>query len=221
VRVHVALGNLYVFEHNPGQAQLEFMKVIELDPKNPAAHVALANLYMDEAQFPLAENQYRGAIALDEARANYRVDLGKVLIKENKLVAAEDEFRTAIGLDPKNAQAHFELAKLLESQPNRKAEADSEFEQAHALDPKLAPPSAPTAVASAPESVAKPSIKPLNKIFLLTHDSAVYQSPDQASAAIAKVRRKKYVHVVGITGDWLEIKLRNGTTGFIPTSAAQ
>jgi len=27
--------------------------------------------------------------------------------------------------------------------------------------------------------------------------------------------------VIGIAGDWLQIKLRNGTVGFIPTSAAE
>jgi len=35
------------------------------------------------------------------------------------------------------------------------------------------------------------------------------------------VRRKKYVHVTGITGDYLQIKLRNGAVGFIPQAAAE
>ena len=39
-RTHIALGNLYVFEHKPGEAQIEFMKVLETDPKNAATHVA-------------------------------------------------------------------------------------------------------------------------------------------------------------------------------------
>ena len=34
-RTHIALGNLYVFEHKPGDAQIEFMKVLETDPRNP------------------------------------------------------------------------------------------------------------------------------------------------------------------------------------------
>src|SRR5208282_1857787 len=28
-RTHISLGNLYVFEHKPGDAQVEFMKVLE------------------------------------------------------------------------------------------------------------------------------------------------------------------------------------------------
>ena len=58
-RVHIALGNLYIFEHKPGDAQVEFMKVLEIDPKNAATHVALGNLYNDQSQRGLAENQYR------------------------------------------------------------------------------------------------------------------------------------------------------------------
>jgi len=29
------------------------------------------------------------------------------------------------------------------------------------------------------------------------------------------------VHVTGITGDWLQVTLRNGTVGFIPVTAAE
>jgi hypothetical protein len=49
----------------------------------------------------------------------------------------------------------------------------------------------------------------------------VYQSPDATSSTIGQVRRRKYVHVTGIAGDYLQIKLKNGTIGFIPESAAE
>lgn len=226
VRTHIALGNLYIFEHKQGPAQLEFMKVLEIEPKNPAAHVALGNLYADQNQNGLAEGQYRAAIALDPSRSNYHSDLAGILAKEGKNPEAEAEFRTAIGLDPKNAQAHFQLANLLASEPNRAADAQAEYAQAKALDPKLvpagggAPPSATasTAPAPAPGSV---KVKPVNKVFLLTHDSPVYVNPDSSSEVVGKVRRKRYVHVTGITGSWLQVKLRNGTVGFVPTSAAE
>lgn len=227
VRTHIALGNLYIFEHKQGPAQLEFMKVLEIEPKNPAAHVALGNLYADQNQNGLAEGQYRAAIALDPSRSNYHSDLASILAKEGKGNEAEAEFRTAIGLDPKNAQAHFQLANLLASEPNRAAEAQAEYQQAKALDPKLVPPAGAAApeTASAPAPAGAPAsgvkIKPVNKVFLLTHDSPVYSTPDSSSDVVGKVRRKRYVHVTGITGNWLQVKLRNGTVGFVPTSAAE
>jgi tetratricopeptide (TPR) repeat protein len=241
-RVHIALGNLYVFEHKPGDAQIEFMKVLVIDPKNAATHVALGNLYNDQNQRGLAENQYRAAVALEPDRANYHLDLGEVLKQEGKMPAAEDQIRTAIGLNPKDAKAHLALANLLAPEPGRQTEANAEFDEVRALDPKLmpapaaastaaaiepggapdvAPPPAPaTTTASAPGAAA-PQIKPLNKLFLLTKNSPVYQNPDATSSTIGEVRRKKYVHVTGITGDYLQIRLKNGTTGFIPVAAAE
>src|SRR5580692_10240139 len=221
-RTHIALGNLYIFEHKESDAQVEFMKVLELDPKNAATHVALGNLYNEQNQHGLAENQYRAAVALEPDRANYHLDLGEVLRLEGKTAAAEDQFRTAIGLSPKDAKAHLALANLLASEPGRATEANAEFDEVRALDSKLmpapaattaavAPPEAPaTTTASAPPGVA-PQVKPLNKLFLLTKNSPVYQNPDQTSSTIGQVRRKKYVHVTGIAGDYLQIRLKNGT----------
>ncbi len=233
-RVHIALGNLYVFEHKPSDAQIEFMKVLEIDPKNAATHIALGNLYNDQSQRGLAENQYRAAVALEPDRANYHLDLGEVLRLEAKNGAAEDQFRTAIGLSPKDAKAHLALANLLAAEPGRATEANAEFDEVRALDAKLmpapasttaavAPPEAPdTTTASAPPAAGvAPQIKPLNKLFLLTKNSPVYQNPDATSSTIGQVRRKKYVHVTGVAGDYLQIRLKNGTVGFIPESAAE
>ena len=230
-RVHIALGNLYIFEHKPDDAQVEFMKVLELDPKNAATHVALGNLYNDQNQRGAAENQYRAAVALEPDRYNYHLDLGELLRLEGKLGEAEDQIRTAIGLNPKDAKSHLALAELLASEPGRTAEASAEFDEVRALDPKLmpapeaataaaAPEGAPTVTASSTEAVA-PKIKPLNKLFLLTKSSPVYQNPDETSSTVGQVRRKKYVHVTGITGSYLQVKLRNGTIGFIPVTAAE
>ena len=236
-RTHIALGNLYVFEHKPGEAQIEFMKVLETDPKNAATHVALGNLYADQNQLGLSENQFRAAVALEPDRPNYHLDLGEVLRKEGKTTAAEDQMRTAIGLNPKDAQAHLALANLLANSPGRATEANAEFDQVRALDSKLMP--APAAAAAGPAPVtAGPTtggtttasttppadatkIKPLNKLFVLTKNSPVYQSPDETSSTVGEVRRKKYVHVTGITGNFLQIKLKNGTVGFIPVAAAE
>ena len=231
-RTHIALGNLYIFEHKPGDAQIEFMKVIEIDPKNAATHAALGNVYSDQNQRGLAENQYRAAVALEPDRANYHLDLGEALRLEGKAAAAEDQFRTAIGLSPKDAKAHLALANLLATEPARAAEANAEFDEVRALDAKLMPaPAATPAAAAAPAGAATttascsaggaPKLKPLNKLFLLTKNSPVYQDPDETSSTIGEVRRKKYVHVTGIAGDYLQIKLKNGLIGFIPAAAAE
>jgi tetratricopeptide (TPR) repeat protein len=228
-RTHIALGNLYVFEHKEGEAQVEFMKVLEIDPKNAATHIALGDLYNNQGHHGLAENQYRAAAALEPDNSNYRLDLGGVLKQENKNGEAEAQIRTAVGLSPKDANAHLALADLLSLDPARAEEANAEFDEVRALDPKLLPAPASTVAAAAPAPVSgavppeagAPKITAVNKLFLLTKNSAVYQNPDDTSATVGQVRRRKYVHVTGIAGNYLQIRLKNGTVGFIPDSAAE
>jgi len=133
---------------------------------------------------------------------------------------------------------HLALANLLNASPNGKAEADAEFAEVRALDPHLLPAPPPTAVvpaAPAPgaappaeAAVTPPSapggthkLKPINRKFKLTHDSAVYQAADSSTSVVGQVHHGHFVHVTGIQGSWLQITLRNGTVGFIPVSAAE
>jgi tetratricopeptide (TPR) repeat protein len=238
-RVHVALGNLYLFEQKPTLAQPEFMKVLELEPANAVAHSALGEIYESQSQMGAAEEQYRAAVALKPADPAYRLQLGSLLAKVNKLIWAESEIRTAIGLQPKNARAHLALANVLSAIPSAKTEADAEYAEARALDPHLmaaTPPVAGTPAPVAPvanpaEAAAVPApaapggkrakLKPLNRKFKLTKDSAVYQQPDGSTTAVGQVHRGHFVHVTGIQGNWLQVTLHNGTVGFIPVSAAE
>jgi tetratricopeptide (TPR) repeat protein len=227
---HAALANLYLLEHKEQAAQAEYMRVLELDPKNAAAHMALGNLYNAQAQFPMAEAQYRAAIAIDPGKSNYYTNLAAVLAKQGRVAEAQTELKTAIGFDPKNAEAHYQLGNLLATTPGHEADAKAEYDQAHQLDPKLVPPvpaTPPTVTATeAPTGAAANTgkIKEVNppRLFLLSHDSPVYANPDATSGEVGKVRHRKYVKVIGLAGkEWLQVKLKDGTVGFIPTTAAE
>jgi tetratricopeptide (TPR) repeat protein len=233
-RPHVALGNLYVFEQKPSQAETEYIKVLQLDPRNAPAHSALASLYADQSKLGAAEEQYRAAVAIAPTNAAYRINLGSLLQRANKLDQAEAQLRTAVGLEPNNAHAHLALGKLFSAMPGHGEEAQSEFDQVRAIDPSLlpaAPPaSLPAPAASPAAGVSAPApatpaptakVRPLNRRFLLTHNSPVYETPDESATVVAQVHRGKFVHVTGITGQWFRIQLRNGTVGFIPLSAAE
>jgi tetratricopeptide (TPR) repeat protein len=232
LRAHIALGNLYVFEQKPGPAELEYMKVLELAPNNAEAHAALGGLYVSQAQQGLGEAQYRAAVVLQPANVSYRISLGNILQKETKNREAEAEFRTAVGLQPKNAHAHLALANLLDVEPNRQGEAQAEYAQVKALDPSLmpanlvttAPSPAPamTPASANPVAAAPLKIRDINRKFRLTHNSPVYQSTSSGSPVVAQVHHGKWVHVTGMAGqNWLRIRMRNGTVGFIPVTAAE
>ncbi len=234
-RTHVALGYLYIFKHNADAARQEFMRAVELDPKDVSARLGLGKLFFDQAQFALADEQFLAAAALDPANPKAHMELASVAERTGRLETAERELRTAIGLLPKDGQPHFALANLLDKQSGRRTDADVEYGRAQALDPRLARPAAVPPAGAAPAVAAVPSgptatgapasgapkIKALDKKFKLTHNSPVYEKPDDTSRIVGQVRRNKYVHVIGITGDWLQVKLHSGTVGFIPTSAAE
>jgi tetratricopeptide (TPR) repeat protein len=228
-RTHLALGSLYIFEHKPAQAQTELIKALELEPGNAEAHAMLAGVYSTQSQLGLAEAQGRAAVALDPAKAEYRMSLGTTLQTEQKLSGAEAEYRTAVGLEPRNPRSHLALATLLNSEPNRQSEAQAEYAEVKALDPNLLPstaatpaaPTANTATASPAPMAPAPPLTQTNKRFLLTHDSAVYETMSVSSRVVAQVHRRRYVHVTGLGGQWLRVQLRNGTIGFIPVTAAE
>ena len=237
-RPHVALGNLYIFEQKPGPAGLEYMKVLELDPRNAPAHAALGNIYNMQSQPGMAEAQYRAAVVLDPTKTAYRLSLGTILDKVGRHAEAEAEFRTAIGLEPKNAHAHLALANLLNEEPSRQSEAQDEFAQVKSLDPTLlaaAPSATPAGAPAAPPAAGGPpavastapaaplKVRDINppRRFELTHDSPVYAAADDGSSVVGQVHRGKFVHITGIGGKWFRVRLRNGTEGFIPVAAAE
>jgi Flp pilus assembly protein TadD len=227
-RPHLALGGLYLFEHKPPQAVSELMKAVDLEPSNPKAHAMLASAYTAQSELGLAEAQGRAAVALAPAQAEYRMSLGSTLQNEQKLGAAEAEYRTAVGLAPRNAHAHLALAALLNSEPNRQNEAQAEYGEVRALDPSLVPATianAPAPANTSPPSTAPitqgPAIRPTSKRFLLTHNSPVYESMSDSARVVAQVHQRRYVHVIGLGGQWLRIQLRDGTIGFIPATAAE
>ena len=249
-QAHMKLGDFYMFEHNYPAAEVEYTKVTALKPLSAQSHAALARLYSARSQFSLAENQMRAAVVLDPVSADYRQKLAAILNQRNQVGQAEIELRTAVGLSPGDAHLHLALAKFLATIPSERAAADEEFARVRQIDPSLLPgesapaegsnppaasaaapppgspepatapaPPPPAAMAAAPAG-AKP-MKALNRKFRLTHNSPVYQNPDATSSVLGQVHRRRYVHVTGITGDWLQVTLRNGTVGFIPISAAE
>ena len=221
-RDHLAIGDRAMSAGQLADAEREYQTAIEIAPKDAPAHVALAAYYVAQSQSRMAEEQYRAAIVLDPAAVKSRLELGSVLASEQEPVEAEAELRTAIGLDPNNAQGHFRLANLLSAETGREQEAQSEYQQARALDPGLAVPAAPGAAAQTASSAsATPPMKELNKKFLLTRNSQVYEQPEETSPVVGAVHRRKFVRVTAISGDWLRVQLRSGTVGFIPASAAE
>jgi protein O-mannosyl-transferase len=228
-RPHLVLADLYILELKAPQAEPEAMKALELDPNNPRIHAALATAYRAQSKIGAAEAQGRAAVALAPANAEYHLNLGDTLQSEQRLGEAEAEYRTAEGLEPRNAHTHLALAMLFNTEPNRQSDAQAEFAQAKALDPRLTLANVQPVKAPSPAGTPAPKATPAKSLtmeetdqrFLLTNDSPVYDATSDDARVIAHVYRRRYVHVTGIGANWLRIQLSNGTIGFIPATAAE
>lgn len=64
-------------------------------------------------------------------------------------------------------------------------------------------------------------VTPYDKQFLLTADSPVFAAPNQFAQKLAQVHRGRYVHVIGQALSYLKIRMKDGTEGFVPMTAAQ
>jgi hypothetical protein len=93
--------------------------------------------------------------------------------------------------------------------------------QTPGASPTVTPSETPAAAPSTLTPPAKARIRPIDRRFLVAHDTPVYAGPDSTSAILANLRRSKRVHVIGITGDWLQVDLGNGIVGFIPDKSLE
>jgi Bacterial SH3 domain len=64
-------------------------------------------------------------------------------------------------------------------------------------------------------------VTPYDKEFLLTADSPVFAAPNQFAQKMAEVHRGKYVHVIGHALSYMQIRMKDGTQGYVPMTAAQ
>lgn len=64
-------------------------------------------------------------------------------------------------------------------------------------------------------------VAPADKFFTLTRNSPVLSAPNRWGKKLAEVHRGHAVHVVGVSLNYLKIRMRSGLEGFIPASALE
>ena len=64
-------------------------------------------------------------------------------------------------------------------------------------------------------------VKPTDKIFTLTSDSAVLEKPNKWSKKLSEVHKGHNVHVIGVALDYTKIRMKSGLEGYVPMSALE
>jgi len=64
-------------------------------------------------------------------------------------------------------------------------------------------------------------VKPTDKIFTLTSDSAVLEKPNKWSKKLSEVHKGHNIHVIGVALDYTKIRMKSGLEGYVPMSALE
>ena len=93
---HVALGTLAFRSKQPGEAEKEFNRALEIDSTNPFAHSALATLYTARGNFAQAGAHFKAAHDISPARSPRRLDYIDYKLRTGDLPTARTLLRDVI-----------------------------------------------------------------------------------------------------------------------------
>ncbi len=96
-QTHYALGVSYLREPNITSALREFLKAVELDPRNADYQEALAQAYHLKNAYPEAEKHYLEAVRLSGGDPGYYNNLGALYLDMQRWDDAVEYFRLAAG----------------------------------------------------------------------------------------------------------------------------
>ncbi len=96
-QTHYALGVSYLREPNVTAALREFLKAVELDPRNADLHEVLGQTYHLKNAYPEAEKHYLEAVRLSGGDPSYYNNLGALYLDMQRWDDAVEYFRLAAG----------------------------------------------------------------------------------------------------------------------------
>ena len=71
------------------------------------------------------------------------------------------------------------------------------------------------------EPTAVELVKPADKVFMLTHDAGVLDKPNRWGKKLAEVHQGHNVHVVGLSLNYMRIRMKSGLEGYVPMTALE
>ena len=168
---HFQLAYVYTALQRPKDAQAEYEKVIQLDPKMPEARLNLGILLLDHdpaaAVAPLEK-----AVDLLPSQSRPRFLLGLAQERSGNLAAAAKSYEGALGLDPSDTETSLHLAALY-LKLNRPADAEKKYRTVAESEPASAP--ALLGLAESLEAQKKPDA-------IAAYENYLKLKPDDAAA---------------------------------------
>jgi tetratricopeptide (TPR) repeat protein len=136
VRSHVSEGNRIYDKGNYTDAEVEYKKALEKNPKSKEAQFNLGNSYYKQQRFDEAMREYgipSGAVKSPEDRAATYHNVGNSLYRSNKFQDAVEAYRQSLRLNPNDDDTRYNLQmareKLKEQQQKKQQNKDQKQDQ--------------------------------------------------------------------------------------------
>ncbi|UCG28369.1 MAG: tetratricopeptide repeat protein, partial [Bacteroidales bacterium] len=109
------LGLAYLEENKLEEAKAEFLKLVELDPKEVLGYANLGIVYLRLGEYDEAEDWLKKAIDLDPEDPDVRLILAKVYEMSDQRGKSIDELEKIIRLTPGHVKSLYQLTELYSS----------------------------------------------------------------------------------------------------------
>jgi len=131
-RVHLLLGELYLYKSRVPEAAEQFQKELELNPGDAAVYYKLADAYARQQKYEEAEKLLQRSIWLDATSTGPYILMGKVLEKKGETALAVRALQRALAMDPNNPIPHHLLGQAYR-ELGRTEEAERELKLSEQL----------------------------------------------------------------------------------------
>lgn len=115
------LGLAYLEENKLEEAEVEFLKLIELAPEEAMGYANLGIVYMRMGKYEEAEEQLEKAVELNPDDSDIRLNLAQVYDLTDKKEASMEEMEKSIEIDPDHVQTLYSLAETYQQKSDRQS----------------------------------------------------------------------------------------------------
>jgi tetratricopeptide (TPR) repeat protein len=136
VRSHVSKGNRAFEKGNHIDAEVEYKKALEKDPKSKEAQFDLGNSYYKQQRYDEALREYGNssvAMKSPEERAETYYNIGNSLYRANKFQEAIKAYKKSLTINPNDDDTRYNLqmarAKLKQQEQQKQQQKDQKQDQ--------------------------------------------------------------------------------------------
>ena len=109
---HYNLGNSYYMRKQYSKAIMEYIKVLEINPKYKSTYYNLGVAYTDLKKYDKAIESYNEALKIDPNFKNTYLNLGNIYHNTKQYDKAIESFEKAIEIDPHFKKVHHNLGNV-------------------------------------------------------------------------------------------------------------